>query len=518
MKSSPLWRILAACVLLFAFGMAVYRAKTQTIAHDEALEYEWFLDGGVAHVLEYNPANHMLFTLLAKPTVWTLGVSELRLRLPSVAGALLYVLAAYLLSRRLFGGGLLFFLSVGLLCLNPQILEFMPAARGYILGLAGLVAAMYAMTRLTERGEFDPAAKEWRHGCAVASLALAVPVMATPTNAIPVVCLGMAFSIVALGGWKRLPAFRDARMQEFAKRFVAPGAAAGFCVLWPYLIQMRPGHFYAGLKTARDSMSDVFTGSFLYKWTDDVWAPSLGGVPAVPGSWQARAVNLGIYVLLPVLFWLVASGVLLARRSGKGPSASPTSAACRIFGGAAIACVLLIAGMHVLLRAHYPNARYCLFLVPLFTVGALLAGREIAARYPRRALRAIGLLITATVVADYAASIQVKEFRYNAYDAISFKLYQAIAEDAQNHGLPQVRVGGTWWYEPEINFYRRKFKNARIAEYDVVDKSYFWRSPNALEPSQYDYFVFVPASDPGLGGERVVFRDELRKLTVIAKK
>jgi hypothetical protein len=25
-----------------------YRAKTQTIAHDEALEYEWFLDGGVS--------------------------------------------------------------------------------------------------------------------------------------------------------------------------------------------------------------------------------------------------------------------------------------------------------------------------------------------------------------------------------------------------------------------------------------------------------------------------------------
>jgi lipopolysaccharide transport system ATP-binding protein len=30
-----------------------YRAKTQTIAHDEALEYEWFLDGGVSRVLLY---------------------------------------------------------------------------------------------------------------------------------------------------------------------------------------------------------------------------------------------------------------------------------------------------------------------------------------------------------------------------------------------------------------------------------------------------------------------------------
>lgn len=49
MKSSALWRGLAFAVLAFAFGMAVYRAKTQTIAHDEAMEYERFLDGGVYH-------------------------------------------------------------------------------------------------------------------------------------------------------------------------------------------------------------------------------------------------------------------------------------------------------------------------------------------------------------------------------------------------------------------------------------------------------------------------------------
>jgi len=31
-----LWRGLAWCVLVVAFGMAIYRAGTQTIAHDEA--------------------------------------------------------------------------------------------------------------------------------------------------------------------------------------------------------------------------------------------------------------------------------------------------------------------------------------------------------------------------------------------------------------------------------------------------------------------------------------------------
>jgi len=58
-----IWPVLVFSALIFVFGLAVYRAKTQPIAHDEALEYEWFLDASVSHVLNYNPANHVLFTL-----------------------------------------------------------------------------------------------------------------------------------------------------------------------------------------------------------------------------------------------------------------------------------------------------------------------------------------------------------------------------------------------------------------------------------------------------------------------
>src|SRR5215472_8121925 len=120
MRKGVFWRTLTWCVLLLAVGLSVYRAKTQTIAHDEALEYEWLLDGGVFHVLEWNPANHILFTLMAKPVVWTFGGSEFNLRLPSLIGAAVYVVAAFFLCRKLLGKGILLFLSVALLCLNPQ--------------------------------------------------------------------------------------------------------------------------------------------------------------------------------------------------------------------------------------------------------------------------------------------------------------------------------------------------------------------------------------------------------------
>ena len=511
-----LWLVLAWSVLALAFGTAVYRATTQTIAHDEALEYEWFLAGGVGHVLVYNAANHVLFTLLAKPIVWSLGPRELILRSPSLFGTVIYLLATYLLCRRLFGQGVLFFLSVAMLSLNPQILDFMPAARGYILGLASLAAAMYLMARLAERGEFNPADPEWKWGCSLASISLALSVAASFTNVVPAACLVLTFSAVALGGLRPLLKFADSRLQQFVRYFLAPGAVVGFCILWPFFIQWRLSSTTIHFGKASDALRDVFNASFLYRWTDDVFN-SRGAVPSAPGSWQERVTDLGEYVFLPALFVLVVTVFFLSRRAQPG-SASARDAQCRIFAGAAIASVLLIVFLHLATHIDYPYSRYCLFLIPLFTVGALLAAREIHFHFPSPFLKALGLLLAAAVVSDYALSLQTKSFRYNAYDVISRDLYQAIANDVRPRGLTNVRVGGTWWYEPEINYYRRRYKADWMLEYDIKDRSYWWQTPNSLTPADYDYFVFTPEGDPGLTGPhvRTIFRDGLRRITVVA--
>jgi hypothetical protein len=515
-RSILLWRVLAFALLAFAFGMAAYRAKVQPIAHDEALEYEWFLEGGVAHVLTYNAANHVLFTLLAKPIVWTLGVSELKLRAPSLFGAALYLIASYLLCRRLFGEGLVLLLSVAMLSLNPQILDFMPAARGYSLGLGFLAVALYVLACLAERGEFQPDEKKWRWGCAIASVSLALSVAASFTNVVPAAALTLTFAAAALGGFPALLKFRDRALRVFAQVFIVPGVAVGFGILWPYLIQVRRTVAETNMGGAADSLRDIFNASFLYKWTDDLHT-SLGAVASSPGSWQARVSDLGVYLLLPLLFFFVILGLILVSRAPAESRKSHT-AHCRIFAGAAIACVVIIAVLHAAARINYPFSRYCLFLIPLFTLGSLLLAREISSRFPRSYWKAASLLIAAIVVLDYALSLQTTYFRYHRYDVISRDLYQTIANDASTRGLTNVRVGGTWWYEPELNFYRRRYHANWMAEYDIKDRSYFWQTPNSLTPADYDYFVFTPAGDPGLRGPRVktLFRDAVRGITVVA--
>jgi hypothetical protein len=516
MKASTLlFRLLSVAILLLAFGTAIHRAKVRTIAHDEALTYEWFLDQGVYNVLNFNFTNHILQTLLAKPCVKFLGVSEFNLRIPSLIGAGIYLIATYFLCRTLFGDGTYLFLSVTMLALNPPIMGLMAAARGYSLGLGFLAVAMYIFARLAARGKFDRESKEWRWGCGIASVALALSLAANFSNIVPVICLGIAFILVTFGGPQLFLKSRDYTVHDLVRYLVLPGLAVDFCILWPFLIQARMAQTKTSLDNASDSIRDVFTASFLHKWTEDVF--NLGAVPSIAGSWQQRVTDLGEYAIFPLLFCFVLLSLVLALRSS-GNADKRLSFSCRMFAGAAISCVLLFIILHLVLKIEYPYYRYCLYLIPLFTISGLLTARAISFQFPSVFLRGAGLIVAAVIVLDYALCLDSRALRYNAYDVISLDLYQAIEKDARLHNLTNVHVGGTWWYEPEINFYRVSHHANWMLPYDIKDRSYWWHTPNSLVPADYDYFVFIPQSDPGLSGRRVrsIYYDAKTHLTIIA--
>ena len=92
-SSSGMIAIVTAGLLVLIFCFVCFRATVQPIGHDEALTYAWFLDGGIYKILAFNPNNHFLFTALAKPSVYFLGLSELSLRAPTLIGTLVYLTA-----------------------------------------------------------------------------------------------------------------------------------------------------------------------------------------------------------------------------------------------------------------------------------------------------------------------------------------------------------------------------------------------------------------------------------------
>ena len=517
-KSALLAQLLSVAILAFAFGVAVYRAKVQPIAHDEAIIYNWYLDQGVYHLLFFDPSNHVLFTFPAKLTTRVFGVNEFALRMPTLFGTLVYLIATYLLCRRLFGDGLLLVLSMAMLALNPEIMDFMAAARGYMLGLACLMVTLCVMARVSELGTFDATAAQWTRDSGIAAVILALAVVANLTFITPVIALSFTFFALAFLGYpgKHQPAAQALR--NFERYFVVPGMAVGLFILWPFAIQARPGQFSRGLHSTSDFLRDAFTSSFLYKWTGDIYSPSLGAVPPAPGSWQLRIEDLGVYVLLPLLFCFVLAGVacvFFADAEKKRQELAP----CRLFGAAAIGSVAFIMLLGRVAKVDYPLSRFSLYLIPLFTISGLLFAREVAARFPRYHLvRILTVLIAIAVVTDYAMSLNTRYFRYNAYDLISLDVFRAIANDAKSRSLSKARVGGTWWYEPEMNFFRRRYDADWLTPYDVVGRSFGWQDPHAMAPAEYDYFLFIPGNDPALSGPRVrtIYHDDKTQLSIIA--
>ena len=188
-----------ACVafLLALLGVVnVYRASTQSITYDEAVTYDAFVVGPMSHALTgYNANNHVLFTILAKVTTGAIGTSELALRLPSVVAGAVYFVAVFLLCRLLFGRGRVFSLAVAALVLNPLVLDFLSAARGYGVALALFMVAFYqvAVILVGYSSHGTPRHRRW----AVVSLALAGSVSSNLAFVFPAVGLGLTALMLA---------------------------------------------------------------------------------------------------------------------------------------------------------------------------------------------------------------------------------------------------------------------------------------------------------------------------------
>ena len=142
--------VAAAGLVAGVFGWNLFRAATLSVTHDEAVTYEWFVALGPQRIYsshEFDANNHVLYSLLAWVSVRLFGLSALALRLPSVLAGLLLLVSAVRLFRLLSGSRGLALVGLAVVALNPLVLDFQVAARGYGLGLALSLWAWNALGR-----------------------------------------------------------------------------------------------------------------------------------------------------------------------------------------------------------------------------------------------------------------------------------------------------------------------------------------------------------------------------------
>jgi len=308
----------AAVVLLAGlFATNVYRAATQSLTIDEAFTYQLYLAKNLRAILtEYDANNHVLYTLLAKLTVGLFRNGEFAIRLPSVLGGLVYFYAVFRVCWFFFADRWLFLVGVAALTLNPYVLDFLSAGRGYGLGLAlWMLGVWFLLEGRLER----------------AGAAFGLAVAANLTLVFPCAAAIVAYS----------------RTWEVVDRVILPAITASFLVLVIPLSNMKPGSFYAGSETLWRGVQTVVTMSLRHHMTT---------LPDV----QILLLN----VLFPVMLVCV---VVLSFKP------HPQLA---WLGGALLLTILLLMVAHYGVRLLYPELRTGLYLCPLFTLVYLLALRD----------------------------------------------------------------------------------------------------------------------------------------------
>jgi hypothetical protein len=458
---------LAALLLLGALLAAnIYRAATQSFVHDEALTWQFYLSGPASDIFHtFTANNHFLATVLFKISITLFGTSEFAIRLPTVLAGAWFYWTVFRLCGLVLGDGWLFLLGCAALTLNPLLLDFFVAARGYGLATAGLFWALYEMLcwfydRSNGVAEQILHKRLWK-----AALGCSIAVATNLTFVIPVFILAAAFCVLIVRSVEKpAPAAAKAPVTPSKARkkgkkshpeaarlssspytplihFIVPVILLAVVFLLAAPIDLaRSGDFYAGLSTAMQSLRDLVDSSFAY-----------GSARALQKIERISANFALIFLPASALAALVVALLMsepIAQKTRSMVELTTLLASLTTVGSA----ILLIAA-HLVSGLAYPENRTGVYFIPLATLAAMGLAQMLTER--PGLLRWIGFavaIVFACFAVEFAAQWNVKSFLVWRYDADTKRIFEALEKAPKPPG--EIRLGVSWVLEPSLNYYR----------------------------------------------------------------
>ncbi len=456
------FRVAALVLLGVLLATNFYRAATQSIVHDEALTWEFYLAGPASNIFHYYDANnHFLATVLFRISTTLFGQSEFALRLPTVLAGAWFYWTVFRLCALVLGDGWLFLLGCAALTLNPLLLDFMVAARGYGLAIAGLFWALYQMLLWFHEREAGAPDQRLRQRLWKAALGCSIAVATNLTLVIPVAILAITFSVLIVRWSEKAaadtppvsPAAGKTRKKskkpklEAAVRppspyarlihFVVPVAVLAIAFLLAAPIELaRSENFYVGLPTAVASLRNMMESSFAY-------GDSSGVLHNIERVWSNIAV---VFVPLVALAALV---LVAAKPPWRSTAQRATLLASLAVAGSAILLILA----HLVASLPYPQDRTGIYFIPLAIFAALGLARMLldSSGFTRWIGCAVAILLAFCAV-EFALQWNTKSFLVWRFDADTKRIFEAIETAPKPPG--QVRLGVSWVLEPALNYYR----------------------------------------------------------------
>jgi hypothetical protein len=376
------WSLIGVVLLL-----CLYRAATLSITYDEALTYHLYIDGDWRLLLDYDPNNHLLHTLLVKLCATTFGPSPLSLRVPAILGGLLYMIAAFRLCRMMVAAGPWLLITVALLTLNPLLVGFFSCARGYSLALAFLMVGVYWCCRCLCESVSE---RQLRRSCVGASVAFALSLASNLSFAFVLSALGVMFLAIFATSLRGLDGRRRVRRIGTMACFFLPGPVMAALVYAPYVGKMNPVVFVVGHHSWDTSAGDIIESCLLHNESGvplDGYSQSRIIKDALIPFWALTLAAGGLGVLL-----LVTVAVMGNRVWNEGLLQTPPAAKGAVFlCGAVCLTVYIYAMWHARTLMPYPGDRTGIYFPPLIIAGVVFAFT--ARRTPRPILDRLVLFL-----------------------------------------------------------------------------------------------------------------------------
>jgi len=442
---------------LAAFALVAARAATQSVVIDEADSYILFAAHPWKTVFWPSSGNHVLNTLLTVVSTHFFGVSAFTIRLPALAGAAIYIAAAFSFCVTLAESVLFELALFTCLVFNPFVLDYLVAARGYSLAIGFFLAAIAFLQSL----------KISR--IALASLSLGLSFCANFSFAFADGLLMLVFL-----GWSVAHKRNRARLVAAG---LLPGTLVTLLICGKTLLNWPAGQLYFGT----ESLFDTWTG--LVSATFD--APN----QRIAGRWLSSLYER--YTSLPAALAIaVASGaaalfLLALDRRRREANRWTGFAALSLLALASTVLVHWIAfkTMHLLL----PKNRTGLFLVVLFFVffGAVVASwpRSGGSRIPR----GVGIAILTFCAVYFLGCLRLSYFKEWRFNADSQEIYWRLVDLNRRCGID--RFSTEWRYVAALNFYRTSYSNGALHEFVGASANtpgepayvlYYWDSRNLI--------------------------------------
>ncbi len=432
---------LAVFIAAAVFAIIVIRAGVQAFTIDEADTYLAWVSGSAAS--HWYPAsnNHVLNSILMRFCATVFGPSEFSLRIPALIGAALYLGACYrlcmlLTTQLVLRTGLFVCLTV-----NPFILDYLVAARGYSLALGFLMCAIAVAAEAGLRDQIRIRLTPKRV-CGLTSVLLALSFAANFSFAFVDAVVSLA-----IFGWVYRaiePAKRSGLRSKavLAAWCVIPGIVVSLFLSASAVLDWPKGQLWFGAK----SLSEMRSG---------LLRPSVYRV-------NPHLVNPLLFSLIDGLKGFVVPGTLIAF----GLHALATSVGFRsldragrrriVIGAITLGVVAATVFVHwVAFRLFgllLPHDRTGLYFVSLIT---LAVGTAAAWGTPSRLSLVTGRILTATIcvlAVYFIFCLRLTYFKEWCWNADNKRVYAVVSGLARKHQTRHIE--SHWKWVASLNYYR----------------------------------------------------------------